>query len=95
MPTLAEQDPGNAANVILTLATPLQSGQQYVLTTDQIRDQSQNSSDIQMIEFTYYEVEAAVPGDILINEIMADPTRSGGQTIGLPPQEFIELYNPE
>ena len=31
--------------------------------------------------------------DILINEIMEDATLEGGGTLGLPPVEYIELYN--
>ncbi len=31
--------------------------------------------------------------DLLINEIMEDPTLSGDQTLGLPEAEYIELYN--
>ncbi len=37
--------------------------------------------------------QLAVRYDILINEIMEDATLNGGGTLGLPPVEYIELYN--
>ena len=39
------------------------------------------------------EEEVTEQYDILINEIMEDPTLEGGGTLGLPAEEYVELYN--
>lgn len=75
--------------VRLFLSTQLQSPSDYTLTTQNIADLNGNISGLQTIEFSYLEVVAAQPFEILINEFMADPNPA----IGLPEAEFIELYN--
>lgn len=73
----------------LTLATNLQDQAVYTLTINGVTDCIGNSITNQSITFTYIETEAAIPFDIIINEIMADPS----PVIGLPEAEYVELYN--
>ena len=79
----------NPALVHLLLTSPLQNGEIYVLTTDSIADNLENISTIQTSNFTYLVSEISVLGDVIISEIMADPT----PTMGLPEVEYIEIYN--
>lgn len=88
-PTAAFLDGVNKTLVHLSLASPLQSQTNYVLTINGIADETGNIAQAQTTSFTYIEIAQAVEYDILINEIMADPT----PTVGLPAVEFIELYN--
>ncbi|MFT6740830.1 MAG: hypothetical protein ACJAVF_002341, partial [Paraglaciecola sp.] len=82
-------DGSNLALVHLTLNNPLGNADNYVLTTNNIADLNNNVSGAQIANFSFFEPDDAAPFDILINEIMADPTPS----IGLPQVEYIELYN--
>ena len=75
--------------VHLSLQNPLVSPTDYILTVENITDLEGNIGSIQTAAFSFFEPETAVEFDILINEIMADPTPS----VTLPPVEFIELYN--
>ncbi|MEY4905426.1 MAG: hypothetical protein RLZZ292_3241, partial [Bacteroidota bacterium] len=54
-----------------------------------IKDWSNNASGKQTLTFDYLEVATAARYDILINEMMADPT----PVVGLPDAEYVELYN--
>jgi hypothetical protein len=75
--------------VQLLLNTPLQNQNNYTLTSTNISDEVGNISTSQSIDFSFLKTDIAEAFDILINEILADPTPS----IGLPSFEFIELYN--
>lgn len=88
-PTAAFLDGVNKTLVHLSLASPLQNQTDYTLTTNNLADLAGNIAQAQTTSFTYVEIAQAVEYDILINEIMADPTPA----IGLPAVEFIELYN--
>lgn len=84
-PVSAVQDGTNPRMVTLTFNSSFVSGQQYNLSVQNISDVAGNL--MQATEsFTYYKAQS---GDIVINEIMADPTPQ----VGLPDAEFIELYN--
>lgn len=88
-PAAAFLDANDKMLIHLSLATPLVNLTNYTLTTSNISDLSNNISPSQMTGFSYLELEAASEYDILINEIMADPTPS----VTLPQVEFIELFN--
>ncbi len=82
-------DTTNPALVHLLFNSPLKNGLLYVLTTDSIADNAENFSSIQISNFTYLISENPVFGDVIISEMMVDPT----PTIGLPEVEYIEIYN--
>ncbi len=87
-PSNAALDNANANLVHLTLITPLATNS-YQLTTSNLTDLSNNVSGTQTFSFDYLEVVSAAPYDILINEMMVDPT----PVVGLPDAEYVELYN--
>ncbi len=88
-PVAAFLDAADKTLVHLSLASPLQNLTTYILTTNELADLVGNVSASQTVSFTYIELAEAVEYDILINEIMADPTPS----VALPAVEYIELYN--
>ncbi len=75
-------------SITLNLATPLTTGN-YTVQTNQVADEAGNISAVQMTDFQYVSIEVAAEFDILINEIMPDPTPS----VGLPEVEWLELFN--
>lgn len=88
-PAAAFLDGVNKTLVHLSLATPLMSLTTYTLTTSGLADMAGNISQAQTTNFSYVELAQPVEYDILINEIMADPSPQ----VALPNAEFIELYN--
>lgn len=88
-PAAAFLDGVDKTLVHLSLASPLLSLTTYTLTTSGLADLNGNIAQAQTTNFTYIELAQAVEYDILINEIMADPT----PPVALPSVEFIELYN--
>ncbi|MEM1319964.1 MAG: lamin tail domain-containing protein [Bacteroidota bacterium] len=92
-PATATPLPGDPTALRLTLASPLQSPQDYTIEVANLSDAAGNLSPPQQASFTFIEFQTATAYDILINEIMADPTLDGGATIGLPNAEYVELYN--
>ncbi len=79
---------GRTESVRLRLAKSLSTGT-YEVQTQQIADLAGNVSGLQSASFSFLRTEAAGEFDVLINEIMADPTPS----VGLPEVEWLELYN--
>ena len=72
--------------VYLTFEPPFISGQTYNLTIQNVTDVCGNKILTKTIPFIYYKVK---PYDVVINEIMANPSPSNG----LPESEYIEIYN--
>lgn len=70
----------------LTFSEALASGISYTLTLSSITDCSGNSG---AASGTFMLPGIPAVGDIIINEIMVDPT----PVIGLPEVEFVEIYN--
>lgn len=76
----------NPRVVELVFATNFVNRQAYNLTLQFIEDLSGNAMPRTIVPFSYF-----VPslGDVIINEIFPDPT----PVVGLPEQEFVELFN--
>lgn len=79
----------NGTEVSIELESELQAGTNYTLVINEIADQSGNTTTNTSIAFAYTPSVSIHPGDIIINELFADPS----PVIGLPEAEFIELYN--
>ena len=75
--------------VVLTFANGFVSGENYQLTVSNMRDLAGNRTNSQTKPFSYVNIGVTQPFDIVINEIMADPT----PLIGLPDAEYIEILN--
>jgi hypothetical protein len=74
--------------VVLTLQKSLLTGT-YTLQATGIKDLSGNPILIQTNDFQYIKIEAATEFDLLITEIMADPSPGAG----LPEVEWFEVFN--
>ena len=85
-PISATQDATNSALVHLTFATKIPNGTSCTLTIDNVKDLSGNSIINGTSIFSLYTPQQY---DIIIDEIMADPT----PIVGLPNNEWIELKN--
>lgn len=86
-PLAASVEEGFPDKVLLTLPAPLKTGK-YEMKVSNVRDTAghiipQNS--IVLVEY----IKPLSYGDIVISEIMPDPSPSQG----LPEQEFVELFN--
>ncbi len=82
-------DPSNPSLVHLSLVSPLQNGNAYIVSSNNIADNSGNLSDSQSLSFEFLIGETPLPGDVIISEIFADPS----PIIGLPDAEYVEIYN--
>ncbi len=76
----------NPAQALLQLPVAIDNGRIYNLTISNIEDLAGNIMPSVVVPVSYYE---AATGDVVINEIMADPS----PVVGLPDVEFIELHN--
>ena len=85
-PLVATLDGTDATLVHLILGSPIIDGVMYNLTVSNVEDLSGNPMQSQTIPFAHYEPQSF---DVVINEIMADPT----PVVMLPDYEYIELYN--
>ncbi len=85
-PSAAVRDAGNFSLVHLTLGTAMQNATTYTLTCNGVQDNSGNAISNGTIQFSYYQPHQY---DVLINEIMANPT----PTVGLPDAEWVEFFN--
>jgi len=79
-------DSNNPARILLQFGQAFANGQFYTLQVQGVSDFAGNIMLAVGLEFSFYK---AALFDIVINEIMADPTPG----VGLPPYEYIELFN--
>lgn len=89
-PSSAIRDLSDSSIVHLTFGTAFTSGTPYTITISSISDTAGNSMPLPVgLPFTWTASVTPLPGDVVINEIMADPS----PVVGLPNFEFIEIYN--
>ncbi|HEY5370849.1 MAG TPA: lamin tail domain-containing protein [Hanamia sp.] len=86
MPNLVIADSQNPSLTHLTFESTFNNGEAYTLTVNGIKDISGNAVSNGTATFSFYTPQQY---DILIDEIMADPTPQ----VGLPNNEWIELKN--
>lgn len=85
----ASLDGSNQALVHLQLASSMTNGTTYTLTSNNIEDVSNNASSIQNSNFQYLVNDTPTKGDVIITEMMVDPSPK----VGLPEVEYIEIHN--
>ncbi|MEO6731602.1 MAG: lamin tail domain-containing protein [Ferruginibacter sp.] len=85
----ATPDAANSALVHLTFGGSFISGFNYQLTVNDIKDLAGNSMANGTASFIFYAPYIVHHHDVVIDEIMADPTPQ----VGLPNYEWIELKN--
>jgi len=79
----------NPNQVDLVFTNSFNNGTNYTLTVQNVQDLSGNAMVSSNHNFVYFIAVAPNVGDIIINEIFADPSPQ----IGLPNAEYVELYN--
>lgn len=89
VPSSAVRDGVNHSLVHLTFANSFVSAQNYTLTVTNVQDLNTNPITTATANFVWLPIGSAVFHDVLINEIMADPSPQ----VGLPNTEFVEIYN--
>ncbi len=88
-PSNATRDGSDQRLVRLTFGNSFSNGQSNVLTVNNVADLAGNAIGTTQESFTFTSIGTAANRDVIINEIMADPTPE----VGLPNSEFVELYN--
>ncbi len=85
-PSTVSLDAINKRLIHLYFAYSLASNTSYTLATNNVKDTSENIMlpHIDIINTPYF----AVPGDIIVNEIMVKPP-----AVGLPAKQYVELIN--
>jgi len=77
------------STVRLSLGDAMENLQSYTLTVDGVADAEGNIAAAQSQDFTFVQVAEAEAGDLIITELMPDPTPPRG----LPETEYLEIYN--
>ena len=85
-PVVAISNELDASVVQLKFSAKFELGKNYLMSVSGVKDLAENMMNPQQIVFNYYRTQ---PFDIVINEIMADPTPA----VALPDYEYLELYN--
>lgn len=88
-PTTILRDFLDSSVVHLTFTNALINGQNYTLSINNVEDTVSNAITSISFPFSYLLNINPDKGDVMINEIFADPN----PPIGLPSEEFVELYN--
>jgi hypothetical protein len=85
-PATAVRDASNSSLVHLTFANPFPNRVNLTMTVNGVKDLSGNATNSLTGQFSYF---VALQYDIVIDELMADPT----PLVGLPDAEWLELRN--
>jgi len=72
--------------VRLEFSIKFELAKNYLMSVSGVKDLAENMMNPQQLGFSYYLPQVY---DVVINEIMADPT----PPVGLPEYEYLELYN--
>ncbi|MEO0403970.1 MAG: lamin tail domain-containing protein, partial [Bacteroidota bacterium] len=88
-PSAAERSDVDQIIVDLTFATSFPENIEQTLSVEDVEDFAANPLALQEIPFTYVVSASAQVGDLVFNEILADPT----PVLGLPEAEYLEIYN--
>jgi len=85
-PSTASLDGGDHALVHLAFSNSFQNGIQDSIYISGVKDLAGNAMPLASLPFIFYEAQG---NDVVINEIMADPS----PVVGLPDAEYVELFN--
>jgi hypothetical protein len=85
-PTSAQLDVSDHTLVHLQFSNSFINGLTNRLNISNVKDVKGNNKLSDSLDFAYFK---ALAGNVIINEIMADPDPS----VGLPAEEFVELFN--
>lgn len=88
-PLSATRDISDWSLMHLVFSSAFPDAQQNTLTINNVQDIAGNTITTISSDFIYHAPVFASYGDVIINEIFADPSPQ----IGLPAAEFVELYN--
>lgn len=86
-PATASWQGTQANEVILSWAGSFMLGQSYALNAT--ATDTAGNTELSSLGFTYLPLDSATYGEVVINEILANPA----PVVGLPAAEFVELYN--
>ncbi len=89
-PQTARMDTQDSSKVKLAFSTPFTNGQSYSITVSNVQDPSANVMNTKSVSFLYFIPAVVNPKEVVINELFPDPS----PIVGLPEQEYLELYNP-
>jgi hypothetical protein len=88
-PSSAVVEATDSAKVNLNFSTAFPLNTNLNLEITNVEDRSSNVIDTVNQSFGFWQYDTASFGDVLINEIFADPS----PTVGLPSEEYLELLN--
>jgi hypothetical protein len=82
---ITQNDP---KTITVDFSTTFTNGTTYLVTIPEVKDLEGNDTSL-TFSFTYLVSDIPASGDIIINEVFADPT----PVVGLPEYDFVEIYN--
>ncbi|MCD6090820.1 MAG: lamin tail domain-containing protein, partial [Bacteroidales bacterium] len=85
-PRSANQDSTNPMEIVLEFASEIPANQELDILLNNIKDLTGNTLENSTFNFSYSHAKF---GDIIFNEIMADPSPS----VELPEVEYLEIFN--